>query len=180
MLNHLPGAVREADWITRLVSGFLVCLAVTSALGWWFTLPDAWDSVRAVAGGVTGSAAVTCEESATKWGRGWTCTGPFTSSTGDVYIDRVQLFMRSDQPPGPTVTGRVSRPEATWMWPDGEIGWLPAVALAVGLPILAGYLFHLAVEAIEPLGRQPNPKQKPREGPPEMGNRARHRRRRRK
>ncbi|MFU8849782.1 hypothetical protein ACNAW0_02150 [Micromonospora sp. SL1-18] len=178
-------AIREADWGTRLVSGVLVGVAVAVVACWWFALGGAWDGIRAVTVGVPGSVAVTCEESTAQrdpqfWTLGWSCTGPFTSSAGDVHIDSVRLFMHADERPGPNVTGRVNGPGATWMWPDGEIEWLFAAALAVGLPFAARYFLRHAVEVLEPLDGWPKPRRKRREGPPQLGNRARRRRRKRR
>ncbi|WP_405428062.1 hypothetical protein [Micromonospora sp. NBC_00617] len=164
----------------------MVSIALAVTLAWWFlVLPDAWDGVRAIGWGVPGSAAVTCEESTAArdpqfWTLGWTCAGPFTSNTGDFHLDSVRLFMHGDEPPGPTVAGRVSGPGAEWMWPDGEIEWAFAVALAIGLPILAVYPFNAAIDLLEPLNGWPKPRRKPRDGPPQMGNRARRRRRKRR
>lgn len=185
VLKHLPSALWKADWLSRLEFGVCIGLAIAITLGWLFVVRDAWDGVKAVTGGVAGSVTVTCEESTAArdpqfWTRGWTCTGPFTSNTGDVHIDSVRLFMHADEWPGPTVAGRVSGPEARWMWPDGEIEWVFALAMAIGLPFLALWFFRLAVEAIEPLDGWPKPRRKPRDGPPKMGNRARRRRRKRR
>ncbi|MFF5178246.1 hypothetical protein ACFY2Q_09510 [Micromonospora sp. NPDC000316] len=184
-LKHLPAAIREADWLDRLVSGGLVACALAIVLAWWHVvLPDAWDGVRATIWGVPGSVAVACEESTAAedpqfWTLGWSCTGPFTSDAGDLRIDSVHLFTHGDEPPGPTVAGRVSGPGATWMWPDGEIEWVFAVALAVGVPVLPGYLLFVAVTVLEPSNGWPRPRRKPRLGPAQMGNRARRRRKRR-
>ena len=164
----------------------MVSFAVAVALAWWFlVLPGAWDGVRAIIWGVPGSAVVTCKESTSAkdpqfWTLGWTCAGPFTSTVGDFRIDSVRLFMHGDESPGPTVPGRVSGPGATWMWPDGEIEWALAVALAIGLPILAVYAFRAAIDLLEPLTGWPKPRRKQRDGPPRMGNRARRRRRKRR
>ncbi|MET7879523.1 hypothetical protein [Micromonospora profundi] len=184
-LKHLPAAIREADWLDRLVSGVLVSCALAIALAWWhLVLPDAWDGVRATIWGVPGSVAVVCQESTAAedpqfWTLGWSCTGPFTSDAGELHIDSVQLFVHGDEHPGPTVAGRVSGPGAQWMWPDGEIEWVFAVALAIGLPVLAIFPLSAAVSVLKPLNGWPRPGRKPRSGPAQMGNRARRRRKRR-
>ncbi|WP_229398690.1 hypothetical protein [Micromonospora okii] len=168
------------------MAGGMVAVAVAIVLPWWrLVLPDAWDGIRARAGGVPGSVAVTCtEDTAARdpqfWTLGWSCNGPFTADTGDVHIDSVRLFMHADGPPGPTVAGRVSGPGATWLWPDGEIEWVFAVSLAGGLPILAALPLRAAVGLLEPVDGWPGPRRKPRGGPPRMGNRARRRRRKRR
>lgn len=185
-------AVGKADWAKRLVSGLIACFAAVYALFGVWAVHDGWDGLTAVTVGVPGTVAIRqCAESTSTrdpqfWTSGWSCTGEFIASDGSIRIDSVRLFLHGDSRPGPVVTGRVSGPGATWVWPDGEIEWLVAVLFAVSAPFAVWLVMRWAVDVFEPLGGWP-PRPRPRSGSdravarlPQMGNRARRRRRRRR
>ena len=182
-------ATKNADWWDRSILGFLACTAGFYALMGAWGARDGWDGLRAEIVGVTGTVAIRqCEESNGRrdpqfWTSGWSCTGTFTANQGDLHLDHVRVFLHADSRPGPALPARMSGPSATEVWPDGEIEWLFALLLAASAPFALWLFLRWAVETVEPENGWPAPpRPKSASDPtgsrqPQLGNRARRRRR---
>lgn len=175
-------AVRRAEWGDRAFFAALICAAALLVAGAVWVAQDADDEITAVTAGVPGTVAVRgCALStATKdpqfWTSGWDCTGAFTATDGGLRLRQVKMFLHADDRPGPSVAARVSGPDADWAVADGEHEWVFAVLLVVLLAFFAAQALRGSIGVIEPIEGWPRP---PRTRPavPQMGNRARRRRR---
>ena len=128
----------------------LAFAAVVSAVGWCFVVRDSWDWGLAEPTGAHGTIAIRhCEEDSRS---GWTCWGDFSADTGEFHAGDVRVFVGSDRRPGPVLPARASGPDTAVAWPDGEFQWLFALVLVVGLPFLALWLLHGALDAVDSFG----------------------------
>jgi hypothetical protein len=100
----------------------------------------------------------------------------FTATTSGLRLGHVKMFMHADDRPGPLVGARVSGPDAAWAEPNGDHDWVFAVLLALGFSVFAALAVRGSIEVIEPVEGWPRPR-KSRPAIPQMGNRARRRRR---
>jgi hypothetical protein len=175
-------AVRRAEWGDRAFFAALLCAAVLLVAGAVWIAEGAYDEIAAVTVGVPGTVAVQdCALStATKdpqfWTSGWDCTGVFTATDGDLRLGHVKMFMHADDRPGPSVAARVSGPDAGWAVADGELEWVFAVPLVFLFAFFAAQALRGSIAVIEPIEGWPRPP-KTRPAVPQMGNRARRRRR---
>jgi hypothetical protein len=178
-------AVRKADWWDRSFAVFLLCVAVLSCpmAGW--AARDGWDGLRAEVGGIPGTVALRgCAENTGSreppfLTSRWSCTGTFMADGSDLRIDRVRVFVRADGRPGPTVPARAGGASATQLWVDDRIDWIFALLLAASTPFAVWLLLRLAVSTVKPPAGWRNPPRPRRAAPhpPQVGNRARRRRR---
>jgi hypothetical protein len=171
-------ALRAAEWPERALSVLAAGAAAVLLLFAVLAGRDAVDAVRALVTGVHGTVEVrdcTLSDAAKDprfWTSGWNCAGAFTGDDGRVRIDHAEVFLHAGDRPGPAVSGRVSGPGATWVWPDGEIEWVFALALAAGLPVPAWWCLRASIDVLEPVLGWPRP--------PRAAGRTRRRRRRRR
>lgn len=158
-------AARKAAWLDRFVFSLIAAFAAFLLAAWIWTVQDAWDGSKAIIAGPPGMVDIRdCEDTTSSrdpqfWTRGWSCTGSFKADDGRFHIDSVQLFLHAAEEPGPVVHGRVSGPNATWVWTDGEIEWIAALVLALALPFLAVLILKWAVGVLEPLDGWPRESQ---------------------
>ena len=177
-------AFGQAEWFDRGFFAAMLGVAALFAAGAVWLALDASDAIKAITVGVPGTVTVRkCTLStATKdpqfWTSGWDCTGVFTATDGGLRIDRIKMFMHADDRPGPLVAARVSGPGAGWAVAHGDHEWVFAVLGAAGFPVLAAVTVREAIDVIAPLKGWPRPR-RVRPAVPQMGNRARRRRRRR-
>src|SRR5262249_31161484 len=138
--------------------------AVLAAIFWVAALVQCWDAARAWTVGSSGSLVIdTCQESHRRkdpvllFTKGWDCRGTFTTADGERW-GHVTTFVYAGERPGPTIDGRLSGPGADTMWAPNDVPDLIAlVALAIGLPFGARWLFWSAVDQVAPVTGWPKP-----------------------
>ncbi|MGN9804629.1 hypothetical protein [Micromonospora sp. L32] len=150
-----------------------------------------WQGARATVGehtGVPGRVEVTgCDSSVRREVRRWICSGRFTADDGSLRIPQVTIEPIFDERPTTPVRARVQGPGATVAWRPSKV---PYTSFGFGVAFL-GLAFGASWGLLRDYGtgddglskrarRRLERQQRGPAGPPQLGNRARSRRHRRR
>ncbi|MBV1849069.1 hypothetical protein [Catellatospora tritici] len=152
-------ALRQATWLDWLLIGFLATVTAVFVMFWSWSVPAAWDGLRANFVGSSGTVMVaSCEDLGIgkDLRHGWSCRGRFVADDGAFEIESVRAVVKRQARPGGELAVRASGPEAETVWPAGEVEWIAAVVLAVGLPFAVLLFLRWLVDGIRPVTGWPD------------------------
>jgi hypothetical protein len=148
------------------------------------------DGLRAHHNGIPGTLTVAdCEWHQLRGGGKWDCSGPFISDDHTVQINRIELTEGDHRATGEHVSVLVSGPGAVNAWPTADRTWwmVPILVLlsclipgALGMWLYGGRLaglMHVLRHGRRPMRAAPEAIAGPSGRVPQLGNRARRRRR---